>query len=50
MEKIADRIDSLRIEYDNIRRACPEFAKFTHEEFVWARLGQRVESDTHERA
>lgn len=38
MEKIADRIDSLRIEYDNIRRACPEFAKYTHEEFVWARL------------
>lgn len=38
LEKIADRIDSLRIEYDNIRRAVPEFAKFTHEEFVWARL------------
>jgi histone-lysine N-methyltransferase SETD3 len=38
LEKIADRIDSLRREYDNIRRACPEFALFTHEEFVWARL------------
>lgn len=38
LEKIADRIDSLRIEYDNIRRAVPEFSKFTHEEFVWARL------------
>lgn len=38
MEKIADRIDSLRIEYDNIRRACPAFAKYTHEQFVWARL------------
>jgi histone-lysine N-methyltransferase SETD3 len=38
LEKIADRIDSLRIEYDNIRRAVPEFNKFSHEEFVWARL------------
>lgn len=38
LEKIADRIDSLRREYDNIRRACPDFALFTHEEFVWARL------------
>lgn len=36
--KIADRIDSLRREYDNIRRAVPEFVKFSHEEFVWARL------------
>lgn len=38
LEKIADRIDSLRIEYDNIRRGVPAFSKFTHEEFVWARL------------
>lgn len=36
--KIADRIDSLRREYDNIYKAVPAFAKFTHEEFVWARL------------
>lgn len=36
--KIADRIDSLRREYDNIRRAVPEYAKYSHEEFVWARL------------
>jgi histone-lysine N-methyltransferase SETD3 len=36
--KIADRIDSLRREYDNIRRAVPEFAAFSHEQFIWARL------------
>jgi len=38
LQKIADRIDSLKKEYDNIRRAVPEFGQFTHEEFVWARL------------
>lgn len=38
LQKIADRIDSLRREYDNIRRAVPAFAEYTHEEFVWARL------------
>lgn len=38
LQKIADRIDSLRREYDNIRRAVPAFSQFTHEEFVWARL------------
>lgn len=38
LQKIADRIDSLRKEYDNIRRAVPEFSKYKHEEFVWARL------------
>jgi histone-lysine N-methyltransferase SETD3 len=36
--KIADRIDSLRREYDNIRRAVPEFAEYSHEQFIWARL------------
>jgi len=36
--KIADRIDSLRREYDNIRRAVPEFAVYSHEQFIWARL------------
>jgi len=38
LQKIADRIDSLRREYENIRRAVPEFAKYTQDEFVWARL------------
>lgn len=38
LQKIADRIDSLRREYDSIRRAVPAFAKFTHVDFVWARL------------
>jgi len=37
-QKISDRIDSLRREYDNIRRHVPEFAKFTLEEFIWARF------------
>jgi len=36
--KISDRIDSLRKEYDNIRRAIPAFNKFHLEDFVWARL------------
>jgi len=38
LQKIADRIDSLKKEYDNIRRAVPEFGQYTHEDFVWARL------------
>ncbi len=36
--KIGDRIDSLRREYDNIRRAVPEFNRYSYEDFVWARL------------
>jgi histone-lysine N-methyltransferase SETD3 len=38
LEKIADQIDSLRREYDNIRSAVSTFATYTHEQFVWARL------------
>jgi histone-lysine N-methyltransferase SETD3 len=38
LQKISDRIDSLRREYDNIRRHVPEFAKFTLEEFIWGRF------------
>jgi len=38
LSKIAERIDSLRREYDNIKRAVPEFGIFTADEFVWARL------------
>jgi histone-lysine N-methyltransferase SETD3 len=38
MLKISDRIDSLRREYDNIRKAVPEFNAFSAEDFVWARL------------
>lgn len=38
LQKIAERIDGLRQEYDNIRRAVPELNQFTLEEFVWARL------------
>jgi len=36
--KIRDRIDSLRMEYDNIKKHVPEFGRFSHDEFVWARL------------
>lgn len=38
VEKIGDRIDSLRREYENICRSVPEFTRYTHWEFVWARL------------
>eukprot|EP00479_Gromia_sphaerica_P013995 TRINITY_DN809_c0_g1_i3.p1 TRINITY_DN809_c0_g1~~TRINITY_DN809_c0_g1_i3.p1 ORF type:complete len:201 (+),score=47.69 TRINITY_DN809_c0_g1_i3:983-1585(+) len=38
LDKIADRIDSLKTEYDNLCRHVHEFRRFTHEEFVWARL------------
>jgi len=38
LDKIHDRIDSLRREYENIKRAVPEFGRYTHWEFVWARL------------
>jgi len=38
LQKIADRIDSLRREYDNIRRGVPDFGKFTLDEFIWARF------------
>jgi len=36
--KIGDRIDSLRREYDALRRVVPLFKPFSYEEFVWARL------------
>jgi len=38
LQKIADRIDSLRREYEALRRAIPEFGKFTLWEFMWARI------------
>jgi len=38
LQKIADRIDSLRREYESIRRLVPEFGRFTLDEFIWARL------------
>jgi len=36
--KIADRMESLQGEYDALRRAIPAFARWTFDEFVWARL------------
>ena len=38
LQKIQDRIDSLRTEYDNIKAHVPTFARFSHDDFVWARL------------
>lgn len=38
LQKIADRIDSLRREYEALRKAVPEFAKFTLLDFMWARV------------
>lgn len=37
--KIQDRIDSLKAEYDNLCRLVPSYSQFSHEDFVWARLG-----------
>lgn len=38
LQKIADRIDSLRLEYDNICRHVPGFKRFPFRSFIWARL------------
>jgi len=37
-QKIHDRKESLRIEFENLWTHVPEFRRFTHKEFVWARL------------
>merc|ERR1719193_2375019 len=33
-----DRVESLKAEYDNICDNVPQFTRFTHKAFVWARL------------
>ena len=38
LKMIEDRKISLKAEYDNIVRSIPEFAKYHHLEFFWARL------------
>ncbi len=38
LDKIAERKDSLRAEYDNICRYVPSFSQYDYNEFVWARL------------
>jgi len=38
LQKIRDRTESLRIEYENLYHKVPEFRRFSHEDFVWARL------------
>jgi len=38
LEMAANRIESLRMEFEGICRAVPEFSKYHHLEFVWARL------------
>jgi len=37
-QKIHDRTESLRIEFENLWQNVPEFRRFSHSEFVWARL------------
>jgi len=38
LQKIQDRHDSLRSEYQNLRRHVHSFRKWSYEDFVWARL------------
>lgn len=38
LQKIQDRHDSLRAEYQNLRRHVGSFSKWSYEDFVWARL------------
>lgn len=38
IRKMQARIESLQAEYDNLCEHVPQFARFTHKEFVWARL------------
>lgn len=38
LQKIQDRHDSLRAEYQNLRRHVASFSKWSYEDFVWARL------------
>jgi len=38
LQMIANRKISLKMEYDAIANHCPEFARFHHLEFFWARL------------
>jgi len=37
-DKITNRWDSLKAEYDNLCKAVPDYRRFTHLDFVWARL------------
>jgi histone-lysine N-methyltransferase SETD3 len=38
LDKIAERKENLRLEYDNLCRYIPSFAQFDFDAFVWARL------------
>jgi histone-lysine N-methyltransferase SETD3 len=38
LKKIEDRKEDLLAEYENICKHVPEFKKYSHREFVWARL------------
>jgi len=38
IKKIDDRLESLRLEYEAICGAVPAFARFTLQDFIWARL------------
>merc|ERR1712130_732135 len=38
LKKIDDRLESLRLEYEALCGAVPEYARFSQNDFVWARL------------
>eukprot|EP01083_Nonionella_stella_P066824 176305_1 len=38
LKKIDDRLESLRLEYESLCGAVPEFARFSLSDFIWARL------------
>lgn len=38
LKKMAERIESLTTEYNNLCSRFPDFKKFTYDEFVWARM------------
>merc|ERR1719300_204424 len=38
IKKIDDRLESLRLEYESLCGAVPEFVRFSLQDFIWARL------------
>ena len=38
LKKIDDRLESLRLEYEALCNAVPEYARFSQNDFIWARL------------
>lgn len=38
LQQVEDRRANIKADYEEIVRACPEFAQFTLDEFCWARM------------